>query len=72
MENESGKHYFSLDTDQYTLYPDENEILLRAGMVAKLTGFHTEKCTFYNMATRREEEKDVTVFDLYTSEKMIK
>ena len=36
MKNESGKHYFSLDTDQYSCYPDEKEILLQAGIIAKI------------------------------------
>ena len=28
VENESGKYYFSLDSTQFTLYPEEQEILL--------------------------------------------
>ena len=28
MKNESGKHYFSLDTKEYSNYPNEQEILL--------------------------------------------
>ena len=28
MKNENGKHYFSLDTKDYSNYPDEQEILL--------------------------------------------
>ena len=58
MENESGKHYFSLDSPQFTLYPDEQEILLQAGIRAKVIDFH--------------EKNGMKVFSLYTSEKMIR
>ena len=33
MKNESGKHYFSLDTQDYSNYPEEQEILLQAGLI---------------------------------------
>ena len=36
IENESGKHYFPLDSSEFTLYPDEKEVLLQAGIVAKV------------------------------------
>lgn len=36
IKNESGKHYFSLDSESYTPYPDEQEILLQAGLVGEL------------------------------------
>lgn len=58
MENESGKHYFSLDTEEYTLYKDEQEILLQAGLPAKILSY--------------DYEKNLTVFNLYVSEKMIR
>jgi hypothetical protein len=32
MQNESHKHYISLDREDYTCYPDEKEILLQAGI----------------------------------------
>ena len=31
--NETGKHYFSLDTKDYSCYPEEQEILLQAGLI---------------------------------------
>ena len=34
MENKHGKYYFCLDKDEYTLYLDEQEVLLQAGLVA--------------------------------------
>ena len=39
MMNESGKNFFSLNTAEYTLYPDEQEILLQAGIVGKVIKF---------------------------------
>ena len=57
MENESGKHYFQLDSTQFTLYPDEQEILLQAGTKAKVIEV--------------TEEDEMTVFKLATSEKLM-
>ena len=31
--NETGKNYFSLDSKDFTLYPDEEEVLLVAGIL---------------------------------------
>ena len=39
MKNESGKHFFSLDNPQLTLYPEEKEILLQAGLIAKVVEY---------------------------------
>ena len=36
MKNETGKHYISLDRDDYTCYLDEEEMLLQAGIVSKV------------------------------------
>ena len=58
MKNESGKHYFSLDSSNYTLYPDEQEILLQAGLSTKVI--------------RCEEHKNITIFELSTSESLIR
>ena len=57
LENESGKHYFSLDSAQFTLYPDEQEILLQAGLITNVIDV--------------KEEGEMTVFELTTSEKLI-
>ena len=42
MENESGKFYISLDRDDYTCYPDEREILLQAGISARVESVEYE------------------------------
>ena len=34
MENESSKHFISLDREDYSSYLDEKEILLQAGLTA--------------------------------------
>lgn len=36
LENESGKHYICLDRPDYTSYPEEREVLLQAGISAKV------------------------------------
>ena len=33
LKNETGKYYFSLDTKEYTQFPDEREILLQTGLI---------------------------------------
>ena len=60
MKNESGKHYVSLDRDDITCYPDEMEILLQAGLSAKVN----------DVKEIEEESGDrITIIDLYISEK---
>ena len=39
FENLKGRYYISLDREDYTIYPDEDEILLQSGIIAKKTGF---------------------------------
>jgi hypothetical protein len=58
MKNESGKHYFSLDRDTYTCHPEEKEVLLQAGLQAKVKKVRQE--TIEVMI----EELDVTIFEL--------
>ena len=58
LENETGKHYFSLDTIDYSCYPSEREILLQAGLIFKVQ--------------KVEEEDDLTIIHLYTSEKNVR
>ena len=36
MENESNKLYLNLNRSDYSCYPNEKEILLQAGLVAKV------------------------------------
>lgn len=57
MKNENGKHYFSLDSPELTLYPDEQEILLQAGMIARVSSF--------------KNGEGMIVFNLSTSEAMV-
>ena len=62
MENETGKHYVFLDSEEYTSYPDEQEVLVQAGLTARVT-------LVSQMSYGAEE---ITAFDLYISERMIK
>ena len=57
FENESGKYYFALDSDKYTVYPDEQEILLQAGLVFQIVSVR--------------EEGYLTVIEMRSSEKKI-
>ena len=61
MQNETGKHYVSLDTDKFTCYPEEKEILLQAGLTAKLKGYKEEIAY----------DETIHIFDLYISESMV-
>ena len=36
MKNESSKYYFTLDSKDFTAYPEEQEILIQAGLKFKL------------------------------------
>lgn len=40
MENRKGKYYICLDREDYSLYRDEREVLLQAGLVAKIECVH--------------------------------
>ena len=57
MENESGKHYFSLNTAEFTLYPEEKEILLQAGIVGRVVKY--------------EKVKDLNIFHIKISERWV-
>ena len=57
LKNESGKNYFSLDTEYLSLYPDELEILLQAGMIATIEKY--------------EQEDQFHIFTLNSSEKLV-
>ena len=61
LENETGKYYFSLDTKDYTQFPDEKEILLQTGLIFKIKSIETKQLT---------EETEITVVTLYTNEWM--
>ena len=62
IENETGKHYICLDRPDYTCYPEEREVLLQAGISAKVEFTYQQK---YN-------GKIYTVFNVYISEKQIR
>ena len=32
MENESGKYFFCMDSETYTMYPEEEEVLIQQGL----------------------------------------
>jgi hypothetical protein len=36
MKNETNRLYFSLDSEKYSCYPDEKEILLQAGIMTEI------------------------------------
>ena len=36
LENKNSRYYFCLDREEYTMYPKEQEVLLQAGLVAKV------------------------------------
>ena len=42
MENESNKLYLNLNRSDYSCYPNEKEILLQAGLIAKVKSFTYE------------------------------
>ena len=59
LENSKSQYYISLNRQEYTLYPDEEEILLQAGLTAKIKSFN------------RSENGEWTTFYLYISDKMV-
>ncbi len=61
LENESGKHYICLDRPDYSCYPEEKEVLLQAGISAKVEFVYNEK----------RYGEIFTVFELYISEKQV-
>ena len=38
MENKYGKYFMCLNTEEYSIYPDEQEVLLQSGLIAKVEG----------------------------------
>ena len=58
LKNESAKHYFSLDNKDLSLYPDEQEILLQAGMISRIMSY--------------EKKNELHIFSLESSEKLVK
>ena len=60
MENESSKHFFSLDREEYSGYTSEKEVLLQAGLTALVK------------SVEYDEDQDLTIFNLYISEKNVR
>ena len=63
LENESGKHFVSLDRDDITCYPGEEEILLQAGIKAKIMNVEVQKIN---------SDNTLTILNLYVSESMVR
>ena len=59
MENKHSKYYICLDRDDYTMYLDEKEILLQAGLKGELI----------NVA--ESDDRKLTVFTLHISDKVV-
>ena len=59
LENKNSRYYFCLDREEYTMYPKEQEVLLQAGLVAKIK------------SVEFDEEDNLTTFKLYISDKMV-
>ena len=65
MQNESCKHYVCLNRPDYTCYMDEEEILLQAGLFAKVENVREDEYMLEGVKQR------ATVFELYITEKII-
>ena len=62
MENKSGLYYICLDRHDYSVYPDEKEILLEAGLIAEVKSF----------VEIEDNHGKLTMFNLHISDKMVK
>lgn len=61
--NETGKHYISLDREDYTSYIDEEEVLIQAGIVAKVNSVEYEEETY---------DQEWTIFNIEISEAKVR
>ena len=59
LENKNSKCYVCLDREDYTIYPDEEEILLQAGLVGVVRDVKISK------------DGKLTTFDIYISDKLV-
>ena len=63
LENESGKYLFNMDSESYTMYPEEEEVLLQQGL------------PFTVMAVEEMEDAEsqnkYSEIQIYTSESLI-
>ena len=59
MENKHSKYYICLDREDYTVYIEEKEVLLQAGLVAKVE------------SVEYKQDKKLTIFNLFVSDKLV-
>lgn len=61
IENKQGKYYICLDREDYSVYPNEKEVLLQAGLVSKV------------VKVEQKEDKfgDWVIFHLFISDSAI-
>ena len=60
VENLENRYFICLDKEDYTLYPEETEILFQAGLVAKIESIEEEK------------DGDPMMFNLVISDRLIR
>lgn len=70
VENNKGNHYISLDRDNYSLYPHEEEILLQSGLNAEV--IETKIIDKYGNESDKISEDSLVNFNLFISDDMIK
>jgi len=63
FENKKGKHYICMDRSEYTVYLDEKEVLLQAGLRAEVMSFEV---------MNEHTDSPVTTFNLYISDVSVK
>ena len=61
FENKEGKYFICLDRLDYTVYLDEYEVLLQAGLRGKVESYEEIK-----------GDEELTIFNLYVSDEMVK
>ena len=59
IENKKSKYFICLDREDYTIYLDEQEVLLQAGLIAKIESYEVS------------DDGELTIFNLWVSDKMV-
>ena len=59
LENKHSKYYICLDREDYTMYLEEKEVLLQAGLVGKVEEIKTKN------------DGKLTIFKLFISDEMV-
>ena len=62
FENKEGKYYICMDRQDYSIYLDEKEVLLQAGLKGKLI----------SVQVMIEGGDEITIFNLYISDASVK